>query len=90
MERINPRDPNEEPKKWLSPGDIRPVYAYGKKIRKLMKAKGLSGAELSRQCGASAGVINRLRRNRTPERWVELHNLRKIAVALGVTVEDLL
>jgi transcriptional regulator with XRE-family HTH domain len=55
-----------------------------------MRERGIaSGAELSRRCGVSASVINRLRRNRRSERWVELHNLEKIATALGVSTDEL-
>ncbi len=67
-----------------------PVYADGAKLRRLMREQDLSGAELSRRSGVSASVINRLRRNQTPERFVERHHLRKVAAALSVSVEDLL
>jgi Cro/C1-type HTH DNA-binding domain len=47
---------------------------------RLMRERGIpTGAELACRSGVPASVINRLRRNRTPERRVEQHNLRKIA-----------
>jgi transcriptional regulator with XRE-family HTH domain len=67
-----------------------PVYADGKKLRRLLEAREISVRELSEQSGVSTGVIYRLRRNRYPERFVELYNLRRLAKALGVQTDDLM
>ena len=56
-----------------------------------MRERGIgTGAELARRSGVSAGVVNRLRRNRSRERFVQRDNLKRIASALSVPLDALI
>lgn len=55
------------------------------KIRKLAKEKGISIPELEKQAGISHGAISKWEKSKPLA-----ENLQKVAVVLGVSIEDLL
>lgn len=67
----------------------RPVRADGRRLRAARERKGKSVRELSELSGVSTSIIYRLEKGRPRQSWVEAHNLRKLAGALGVETSEL-
>ena len=67
----------------------RPVRADGRRLKAARERKRTSVRELSDLSGVSTSVIYRLEKGRPRQSWVETHNLRKLAGALGVETSEL-
>ena len=66
-----------------------PVLADGRKLKRLRQEQGLSVRELGELASVSTSVIYRLEKGRLRESWAQLHNIRKLAIALHTQPEDL-
>jgi transcriptional regulator with XRE-family HTH domain len=62
------------------------LKTFGTNVQKIRKQKGLSQEELAKKCRLHRTYIGGIERG---ERNVSLINLKKIATALGVKIDDL-
>jgi transcriptional regulator with XRE-family HTH domain len=63
------------------------LKTFGTNVQKIRKQKGLSQEELAKKCRLHRTYIGGIERG---ERNVSLINLKKIATALGVKIDDLI
>ncbi len=63
------------------------LKTFGTNVQKFRKQKGLSQEELAKKCRLHRTYIGGIERG---ERNVSLINLKKIATALGVKIDDLI
>ncbi|MGH2625623.1 MAG: helix-turn-helix domain-containing protein [Anaerolineales bacterium] len=68
--------------------NFRPVTPITLRIRALRERRGWSQAELARRSGVNQGTISRVERGET--RTLALHNLERLAKALGVSPRSLI